>query len=52
LTKFLTVTVKKSLKDETEKLGIDLGEAVEQLPGELVSDKKLKAQTIAKDSVA
>jgi hypothetical protein len=49
LTKFLTVTVKKSLKDEIVKLEIDLGEAVEQFPEDLVSDKKLKAQTIAKE---
>jgi len=37
------------LKDEIEKLGIDLGEAVEPFPEDLVFDKKLKAQTIAKE---
>jgi hypothetical protein len=37
------------LKDEAEKLGIDLGETVAQFLEDLVSEKKLKAQTIAKE---
>ena len=37
------------MKDEAEKLGIDLRVAVEQLLEELVSEKKAKAQNVAKE---
>ena len=49
VTEVLSVRVKKSLKDEAEKLGVDLKDAVEQLLVELVADKKRKAQTVAKE---
>jgi hypothetical protein len=45
----LSVRVKKSLKDEAEKLGVDLKMAVEQLLEELVAEKKAKAQKVAKE---
>ena len=41
--------VKKSLKDEAEKLGVDLKMAVEKLLEELVAEKKTKAQRVAKE---
>jgi plasmid maintenance system antidote protein VapI len=47
-TEVLSVRVKKSLKDEAEKLGIDLKVAVEELLEELVAEKKAKAQQVAK----
>jgi len=49
LTEVLSVRVKKSLKDEAEKLGVDLKVAVEQLLEELVAEKKKKAQKVAKE---
>ena len=49
LTEVLSVRVKKNLKDEAEKLGVDLRVAVEQLLEELVSEKKAKAQNVAKE---
>ena len=49
VTEVLSVRVKKSLKDEAEKLGVDLKAAVEQLLEELVSEKKAKAQKVAKE---
>ena len=49
VTEVLSVRVKKSLKDEAEKLGVDLKMAVEQLLEELVAEKKAKAQKIAKE---
>ena len=49
LTEVLSVRVKKSLKDEAEKLGVDLKIAVEQLLEELVAEKKAKAQKVAKE---
>lgn len=49
LTEVLSVRVKKSLKDEAEKLGVDLRIAVEQLLEELVAEKKDKAQRVAKE---
>ena len=49
VTEVLSVRVKKNLKDEAEKLGIDLRMAVEQLLEDLVSEKKAKAQNIAKE---
>jgi antitoxin component of RelBE/YafQ-DinJ toxin-antitoxin module len=48
-TEVLSVRVKKSLKDEAEKLGVDLKMAVEQLLEELVAEKKAKAQQTAKE---
>ena len=47
-TEVLSVRVKKSLKDEAEKLGVDLKKAVEERLEELVAEKKIKAQQIAK----
>ena len=49
VTEVLSVRVKKSLKDEAEKLGVDLRIAVEQLLEELVAEKKDKAQRVAKE---
>jgi hypothetical protein len=49
MTEVLSVRVKKSLKDEAEKLGVDLKMAVEQLLEELVAEKKAKAQKIARE---
>ena len=49
LTEVLSVRVKKSLKDEAEKLGVDLKVAVEQLLENLVAEKKAKAQKVAKE---
>jgi hypothetical protein len=49
MTEVLSVRVKKSLKDEAEKLGVDLRAAVEQLLEDLVSEKKAKAQKVAKE---
>ena len=37
------------MKDEAEKLGVDLKKAVEQLLEDLVAEKKAKAQTVAKE---
>jgi len=45
------VTVKKSLKDETEKLGIDLGEAVEQFLKILCLRRNSKHKQSPKNSV-
>jgi plasmid maintenance system antidote protein VapI len=49
VTEVLSVRVRKSLKDEAEKLGVDLKMAVEQLLEELVAEKKAKAQKVAKE---
>jgi plasmid maintenance system antidote protein VapI len=49
VTEVLSVRVKKTLKDEAEKLGVDLRVAVEQLLEDLVSEKKAKAQNVAKE---
>jgi hypothetical protein len=49
LTEVLSVRVKKSLKVEAEKLGVDLKVAVEQLLEDLVAEKKSKAQKVAKE---
>ena len=46
-TEVLSVRVKKSLKDEAEKLGVNLKVAVEELLEELVAEKKAKAQLVA-----
>jgi len=48
-TEVLSVRVKKSLKDEAEKLGVDLKGAVEELLEELVAEKKAEAQNLAKE---
>lgn len=49
MTEVLSVRVKKSLKHEAEKLGVDLKVAVEELLEELVAEKKANAQKIAKE---
>ena len=49
LTEVLSVRVKKSLKLEAEKLGIDLRLAVEKTLEELVAEKKKNAQKIAEE---
>ncbi len=48
-TEVLSIRVKKSLKDEAEKMGVDLKAAVEELLEELVAEKKAKAQKRADD---
>jgi antitoxin component of RelBE/YafQ-DinJ toxin-antitoxin module len=48
-TEVLSIRVKKTLKDEAEKLGIDVKGAVEELLEDLVAEKKAKAQKRAKD---
>ena len=48
-TEVLSIRVKKSLKDEAEKMGVDLKAAVEGLLEELVAEKKAKAQKRAKE---
>ena len=49
VTEVLSVRVRKSLKDEAEKLGVDLKAAVEQTLEQLVAEKKRKAQKVAKE---
>ena len=49
MTEVLSVRVKKSLKLQAEKLGIDLKMAVEKTLEELVAEKKKNAQRIAKE---
>jgi len=46
-TEVLSIRVKKSLKDEAERLGVDIKVAVEELLEELVAEKKAKAQKVA-----
>jgi antitoxin component of RelBE/YafQ-DinJ toxin-antitoxin module len=48
-TEVLSVRVKKHLKDEAERMGIDVKAAVEQLLEELVSEKKNKAKRRAEE---
>ena len=48
-TAVLSVRVKKSLKDEAEKMGIDIKPAVEALLEKLVAEKKAKAQKRAEE---
>jgi antitoxin component of RelBE/YafQ-DinJ toxin-antitoxin module len=48
-TEVLSVRIKKSLKDEAEKMGVDLKAAVEGLLEELVAEKKAKAQKRAEE---
>jgi len=43
-TEVLSIRVKKSLKDEAEKMGVDIKAAVEGLLEDLVAEKKAKAQ--------
>ena len=45
----MSVRVKKSLKEEAEKLGVDVKAAVEATLEELVAEKKTRAQRIAKE---
>jgi hypothetical protein len=49
VTEVLSVRVKKSLKLQAEKLGIDLKLAIEKTLEELVAEKKKKAERIAKE---
>ncbi len=49
MTEVLSVRIKKSLKLEAEKLGVDLKLAVEKTLEELVAEKKTNAQKIAKE---
>ncbi len=49
LTEVVCVRVKKSLKDEAEKLGVDLQGAVEQLLEDLIAEKKSKTQKVTKE---
>ncbi len=49
LTEVLSVRVKKSLKLEAEKLGVDLRLAVEKTLEELVAEKKKNAQQMARE---
>jgi plasmid maintenance system antidote protein VapI len=49
MTEVLSVRVKRSLKLEAEKLGVDLKLAVEKTLEELVAEKKANAQKIAKE---
>jgi plasmid maintenance system antidote protein VapI len=49
VTEVLSVRVKKSLKLQAEKLGIDLRLAVEKTLEELVAEKKKNAQRIANE---
>ncbi len=48
-TEVLSVRVKKSLKDEAERMGIDVKAAVEELLEELVAEKKAKAKRRAEE---
>lgn len=48
-TEVLSIRVKKSLKEEAEKMGVDLKAAVEGLLEELVAEKKAKAQKRAEE---
>ncbi len=49
LTEVLSVRVKKSLKLEAEKLGVDLRLAVEKTLEEIVAEKKKNAQRVARE---
>jgi plasmid maintenance system antidote protein VapI len=49
MTEVLSVRVKKQLKLEAERLGVDLKAAVEELLEELVAEKKRNAEKIAKE---
>jgi antitoxin component of RelBE/YafQ-DinJ toxin-antitoxin module len=43
-TEVLSIRVKKSLKDEAEKMGVNLKAAVEGLLEDIVAEKKAQAQ--------
>ena len=47
-TEVLSIRVKKNLKDEAEKVGIDIKSAVEKLLEDLVAEEKAKARQRAK----
>ncbi|HTY75738.1 MAG TPA: DUF4145 domain-containing protein [Candidatus Nanoarchaeia archaeon] len=49
MTAVLSVRVKKSLKLEAEKLGVDLRLAVEKTLEEIVAEKRKNAQRVAKE---
>jgi plasmid maintenance system antidote protein VapI len=49
MTEVLSVRVKKSLKQEAEKLGVDLRVVVEASLEEIVAEKKANAQKTAKE---
>jgi antitoxin component of RelBE/YafQ-DinJ toxin-antitoxin module len=49
MTEVLSVRVKKNLKKEAEKLGLDLRAVIEGVLEELVAEKKSNAQKIAKE---
>jgi antitoxin component of RelBE/YafQ-DinJ toxin-antitoxin module len=48
-TEVLSIRIKKQLKDEAEKLGVNVKAAVEQLLEELVAEKKTKAKERARE---
>lgn len=50
-TEVLSVRVKKSLKEEAEKMGIDMKAAVETLLEELVEEKKQKLENALRNFV-
>ena len=49
MTEVLSVRVKKSLKHEAGRAGVNLKVAIEELLEELVAEKKTNAQKIAKE---
>jgi plasmid maintenance system antidote protein VapI len=49
LTEVVSVRVKKSLKREAEKLGVDMRALVEKTLEEIVAEKKAQAQKTAKE---
>jgi hypothetical protein len=49
LTEVLSVRVRKSLKLEAEKLGVNLKVAVEKTLEAMVAEKKIKSQRIANE---
>ncbi len=48
-TEVLSIRVRKNLKDEADKLGVDLKAALEELLEELVAERKARAQKVAKE---
>jgi hypothetical protein len=52
VTEVLSVRVKKELKLEAEKLGVDLKVMVEKLLEELVAEKKKNAEKTAKELIS
>ena len=48
-TEVLSIRVKKSLKDEAERMGVDIKAAVEGLLEEIVAEKKAKAKKRAEE---